>query len=190
MFEQTRRQFLGAAAIATTGLPISIDDRSEDTVDEVHESPDLSNDYPNTRRLKGGTGHALTEIYAPDTWNRSTRAESKDFGGVTELEFYQHALQWGMGIRLRIRKGGVETGISLDVDRAELLGQWLIQAARDTKQWRAEHPEAWEYKMDTRENVADRIDEPAVGENKLGSDRLKTPAQLAMALSEVADADQ
>lgn len=190
MIEQTRRQFLGAAAVATTGLPISTDDGSEGAADDVHESPDLSNDYPNTRRMKGGTGHALTGIYAPETWSRSTRAESEDFGGVTELEFYQHALQWGMGISLKIRKGGVETSISLDVDRAELLGHWLIEAARDTKQWRAENPEAWNYEMDTSDNVADRIDEPAVGKDELGSDRLKTPAQLAAALSEVADADQ
>lgn len=190
MIEQTRRQFLGAAAVATTGLPISTDDGSEGAADDVHESPDLSNDYPNTRRMKGGTGHALTGIYAPETWSRSTRAESEDFGGVTELEFYQHALQWGMGISLKIRKGDVETSISLDVDRAELLGHWLIEAARDTKQWRAENPEAWNYEMDTSDNVADRIDEPAVGKDELGSDRLKTPAQLAAALSEVADADQ
>lgn len=91
-----------------------------------------------------------------------------------------------MGISLKIRKGDVETAISLDVDRAELLGQWLIEAARDTKRWRAEHPEVWEYEMDTSENVADRIDDPAVAHGELGNDRLKTPAELA----EVDDADR
>lgn len=186
----SRRKFLGTAEAATAGVPIVSGEGSAESTDEVHESPDLSNDYPNTRRMKGGTGHALTGIYAPETWSRSTRAESEDFGGVTELEFYQHALQWGMGIGLKIRKGDVETSISLDVDRAEMLRRWLIEAARDTKQWRAENPEAWDYEMDTSDNVADRIDEPAVGEGELGSDRLKTPAQLAATLSEVADADQ
>ncbi len=186
----SRRKFLGTAAAATAGVPIVSGEGSAESTDEVHESPDLSNDYPNTRRMKGGTGHALTGIYAPETWSRSTRAESEDFGGVTELEFYQHALQWGMGISLKIRKGDVEMSISFDVDRAEMFGRWLIEAARDTKQWRAENPEAWNYEMDTSDNVADRIDEPAVGEGELGSDRLKTPAQLAATLSEVADADQ
>jgi len=186
----SRRKFLGTAAAATAGVSIASGEGSAESTDEVHESPDLSNDYPNTRRMKGGTGHALTGIYAPDTWSRSTRAESEDFGGVTELGFYQHALQWGMRISLKIRKGDVETSIPIDVDRAELLGHWLIEAARDTKQWRAENPEAWNYEMDTSDNVADRINEPAVGEGELGTDRLKTPAQLAVALSEVADADQ
>lgn len=128
----------------------------------------------------------LTGIWFPKQWTNHTRAETEDFGGVTELEFYQHALQWGIGISLKIRKGDVETAISLDVDRAELLGQWLIEAARDTKRWRAEHPEAWEYEMDTSENVATRIDDPAVAQDDLDSDRLKTPAELA----KVNDADQ
>ncbi|ESS10810.1 MAG: hypothetical protein A07HR60_02831 [uncultured archaeon A07HR60] len=98
MTEPTRRQFLGAAAVAASGVPISNDGVTAE--EEIIDTPDLSNDYPNTHRMKGGTGHALTGIYAPETWSRSTRAENEDFGGVTELEFYQHALQWGMGISL------------------------------------------------------------------------------------------
>ena len=152
----SHRVFLGAAATAATlpvvSAPTAADDDADTEQDgEIVETPDLSNDYPNTRRLKGGTGHALTGIWYPEQWTNHTRAENEDFGGVTELEFYQHALQWEMGISLKIRKGDVETAISLDVDRAELLGQWLIEAARDTKRWRAEHPEAWEYEMDTSE---------------------------------------
>jgi hypothetical protein len=128
--EVSRHCFLGAAAAAATlpavSAPAAAND-GDDTEqnDEIVETPDLSNDYPNTRRLKGGTGHALTGIWFPEQWTNHTRAETEDFGGVTELEFYQHALQWGMGISLKIRKGDVETAISLDVDRAELLGQWL-----------------------------------------------------------------
>lgn len=186
----SRRQFLGAAAVATAGIPVASAEGSADSTDEVHESPDLSNDYPNTRRLKGGTGHALTGIRFPDQWTNHTRAENEDFGGVTELEFYQHALQWGMCISLKIRKGDVEAAISLDIDRAELLGHWLIEAARDTKRWRAENAEAWNYEMETSENVAERIEEPVVPEDELGADRLKTPAELAVALTEVANADQ
>lgn len=189
--EVSRRRFLGAAAAAAalpaaSSLAAADGDSDTEQDDEIVETPDLSNDYPNTRRLKGGTGHALTGIWFPEQWTNHTRAETEDFGGVTELEFYQHALQWGMGISLKIRKGDVETAISLDVDRAELLGQWLIEAARDTKRWRAEHPEAWEYEMDTSENVATRIDDPAVAQDDLDNDRLKTPAELA----KVNDADQ
>jgi len=188
MSDPTRRQFLGAAAVAASGLPISTG--SESSEGEIIDTPDLSNDYPNTRRLKGGTGHALTGIRFPEQWTNHTRAETEDFGGVTELEFYQHALQWGMGISLKIRKGDIETAISLDVDRAELLGRWLIEAARDTKQWRAENPEAWNYEMDMSENVAERIEEPAVDGAELSNDRLKTPSELAAVLSGVDDADQ
>lgn len=182
------RQFLEAAATVTT-LPISVTDSSEPTND-VEDTPDLSNDYPNTRRLKGGTGHAISGIWHPQQFSCLTKGETEDFGGVTDLEFYHHALQWGMGISLKIRKGDIETAISLDVDRAELLGQWLIEAARDTKQWRAENPEVWRYEMDTSENVATRIDEPAVDKSELGTDRLKSPSELATVLSrEVTDAD-
>lgn len=178
----SRRRFLGATA-ATVAVGGSSDAVAADTTDEGQPTPDLSNDYPNTRRLKGGTGHAITGLYAPERWGRSTRGETEDFGGVTDLEFYQHALQWGMGISLKIRKGDVETSISLDVDRAELLGRWLLEAARDTKRWRAENPEAWRYEMETMENVAERIEEPAVREEKLGNDRHKSPSELAAAIS-------
>jgi len=182
--EVSRRRFLGAAAAAAalpaaSSLAAADGDSDTEQDDEIVEMPDLSNNYPNTRRLKGGTGHALTGIWFPEQWTNHTRAETEDFGGVTELEFYQHALQWGMGISLKIRKGDVETGISLDVDRAELLGQWLIEAARDTKRWRAEHAEAWEYEMEKSENVADRIDDPAVDQHELRNDQLKKPTELS-----------
>lgn len=187
----SRRRFLGAAAAATlpaASSPAAADgDSDTEQDDEIVETPDLSNDYPNIRHLKGGTGHALTGIWFPEQWRSSTQAETEDFGGITELQLYQHALQWGMGISIKIRKGDVETAISLDVDRAELLGRWLIEAARDTKRWRAENPEGWEHTMKRGTNIAARIDDPAVSEGELGTDRLKTSAELA---AEVDDADQ
>lgn len=60
-----RRTLLGVAAIATIRLPISTDGESEDTADDVHESPDLSNDHPNTRRMKGATGPAVKRPLSP-----------------------------------------------------------------------------------------------------------------------------
>ncbi|RYJ08353.1 hypothetical protein ELS19_17530 [Halogeometricum borinquense] len=184
-----RRQFLEAAAMATASFPISTNSGSEPT-DEGEETPDLSNPYPHTQRLKGGTGHAISGIRHPQRFSCLTKGETEDFGGVTDLELYQHALQWGSGISLKIRKGDIETAISLDVDRAELLGHWLIEAARDTKRWRAENPEAWRYQMKKRRNVATRIDDPVVDDAALGTDRLKSPSELAAVLTEeVTDAD-
>ena len=183
-----RRQFLEAAATVTT-LPILVTD-SADLSDDTEVTPDLSNDYPNTRRMKGGTGHAISGILHPQQFSCLTKGETEDFGGITGLEVYQHALQLGMGISLKVRKGDIGTAISLDVDRAELLGQWLMEATRDAKRWRAEHPEAWRHQMRNRENVATRIGEPAVEDSELGTDRLKTPSELAAVLSRGgADAD-
>ncbi len=184
-----RRQFLEAAAMATASFPIAVNG-DRDPTDEGEETPDLSSPYPHTRQLKGGTGHAISGIRHPQRFSCLTKGETEDFGGVTDLELYHHALRWGSGISLKIRKGDIETAISLDVDRAELLGQWLIEAARDTKRWRAENPEAWRYQMDTARNVATRIDDPVVDDAELGTDRLKSPSELAAVLSrEVADAD-
>jgi hypothetical protein len=178
-----RRQFLGAAAAAATlpavsGPTIAIDDSDAEQDDEIVETPDLRNDYPNTRRLKGGTGQALTGLWCPDQFSSMTRAEMEDVGGVTELEFYQHVLQWGMGISLKIRKGEGERAISLDVDRVRLFGQWLIEASRVRKQWRAENSEACGYEIEKSEKVAGRIDDPAVVRDELRPDRLKSPADL------------
>lgn len=189
MFEPTRRTFLESLAITATGIPFS-DGEIEDIQSRrfAPSIPDGENPYPRHRRMKGGTGHAVHGNLRRLDSAATTKADYEDFAGVTELRFYQHALQWGMGISLKIRKGDTATSISLDVDRAQLLGEWLLEAAHDSMHWRASHPEYWVHKMG-EENVADRIEEPWVDESELGSNRQKTPGEIAAYLRGLSDGE-
>lgn len=98
----TLRTFLSTTAVATFQLLAFTGDGSENAEEDVYELPDLSDDYPNTRFKKAGTGHAFAGLWFPEQWNSYTRAETEDFGGTSGLDFYQHALQWEMGISLKI----------------------------------------------------------------------------------------